>query len=299
MSYQRSRFIERGFTLVELLVVIAIIGILAGLLLPAVQSVRRSAAQTACSNNVRQIALGVMAFETSYRRYPSGINPPDHSTEPSLSWLGQILDHVEHGNLARVSDQEFKSGLHPVTGPHSAFQSYVDLFTCPVDPRSENARFTHGNILVGLTSYVGSCGTNYQSKDGVFGVGSQTRAASITDGLSNTILFGERPPSADNWYGWWYAGSGQASSGSPDMLLGALEVNDSATHVESCPVGPYPFSPGDLDDPCHVFHYWSFHSAGALFAHADGSVHFHSYEMEPELLPALATISGSEVVTFE
>ena len=152
---------------------------------------------------------------------------------------------------------------------------------------------------MGLTSYVGSCGTSYKNQNGVFGLGSATKTANITDGLSNTILFGERPPSADNWFGWWYAGSGQAFSGSPDMLLGASEINDGATHVESCPVGPYSYSPGDLDDPCHVFHYWSFHAGGALFAHADGSVHFHSYSIAPELIPALATISGGEVVTME
>ena len=78
MNPQRSLFNNRGFTLVELLVVMAIIGILTGLLLPAVQSVRRTAAQTACSNKVRQIAIGTLAFETSHRRYPSGINPSHH-----------------------------------------------------------------------------------------------------------------------------------------------------------------------------------------------------------------------------
>ncbi len=291
--------IRNGFTLIELLVVMAIIGILAGLLLPAVQSVRSSALRLECSNKVRQIGLATLAYESSHRHFPSGINAPDHPQRPSLGWMGQILAFVEQDNLYKQSVAEFASGTHPVGGPHATLQTYVDLFVCPSDPRSGQAQFTHDNRLVALTSYLGVCGTNYKTQDGIFFKDSKTRTAEIRDGLSNTLMIGERPPSADNWYGWWYAGLGQGASGSPDMLLGASEINDGANYAETCPAGPYEFSPGVIDEPCHLFHFWSLHPGGTHFALADGSVHFYSYTIDPTLIPVMATKSDGEVVNHE
>ena len=91
--------IRNGFTLIELLVVMAIIGILAGLFLPAVQSVRTSATRLECCNKVRQIGMATLAYESSRHHFPSGINDPDHPQRPSLGWLGQILPFAEQDNL--------------------------------------------------------------------------------------------------------------------------------------------------------------------------------------------------------
>ena len=294
-----SQLSKRGFTLVELLVVIAIIGILVGLTMPAVQSVRESARRTECSNNLRQIGLAVLNYEGSHRSFPSGINSFDDAKRPSISWLGQILPQIEQDNLAMTSSNEFAAGLHPTEGPHLALQTFVSLYACPSDPRSTGAHFTHENRLVALTSYVGVCGTNYTTEDGVFFRDSKTRASAIKDGLSSTIIIGERPPSADFWYGWWYAGFGQQGSGSPDMLLGTRELNDGASFAEDCPAGPYEFSVGDLDQQCDLFHFWSLHPGGGHFAFADGSVRFQAYDIDVEILPALSTIAGNEVVSFD
>ncbi|MDG1808443.1 MAG: DUF1559 domain-containing protein [Pirellulaceae bacterium] len=290
---------HKAYTLVELFVVIAIIGILVALLLPAVQSVREAARRTECSNNLRQITLAVTNFQSSRRQFPSGINSVDDAKRPSISWLAQILPHVEQDNLSRISTGEFAAGIHPTAGPHVALQTFVGVYACPTDPRSSGPHFTHENRLVALTSYVGVCGTNYTTEDGVFYRDSATRAADIKDGLSNTIMIAERPPSADEWYGWWYAGFGQEGSGSPDMLLGAREINDGATYAEDCPRGPYEFSRGEIEQQCDLFHYWSLHPGGSHFANADGSIHFHVYEIDSELIPALATIAGTEVVTLD
>ena len=285
----------RGLTLIELLVCIAVIGILVGLLFPAVQAARSAAQRTECGNRVRQIALATLAFEASNRQFPSGINSPDHPQRPSLSWLGQILPYIEQGNLANQSSIEFQSGLNPV-GQHATFQTYVNSFMCPSDPRAgAGAQYTHQNRLVALTSYVGVCGTNFKTQDGIFFQNSQTRSADIRDGLSSTIMIGERPPSSDNWYGWWYAGAGQACSGSPDMLLGANEINDGAKYAESCPPGSYEFGPGSVAEQCDLFHFWSLHPGGAHFAYADGSVHFLAWSVDRAIIPALATIDGGEV----
>jgi prepilin-type N-terminal cleavage/methylation domain-containing protein len=76
-----NRFL--GFTLVELLVVIAIVGILIGMLLPAVQMVRESARRTNCTNNVRQVALAIHNYESAFRHLPNGINAFDDDSHPS------------------------------------------------------------------------------------------------------------------------------------------------------------------------------------------------------------------------
>ncbi len=180
---------------------------------------------------------------------------------------------------------------------HIGLQRVVPLYQCPSDPRSGAPQWTHEGRLVGLTSYVGNAGTNYTTKDGVLFLDSKTRPSQIRDGLSNTLLVGERPPAADGWYGWWYAGVGQQGSGSPDMLLGALELNQHTTYDSAaCAEGPYAFGPGKIDQQCHLFHYWSMHSGGANFALCDGSVRFLSYDIGPEILPALATANAGEAV---
>ena len=76
-------------------------------------------------------------------------------------------------------------------------------------------------------------------------------------------------------------------------------MNDGATHAESCPPGPYTFQNGTLDEQCDLFHFWSLHPGGAHFVNADGSVHFHSYAMDQQILPALATRGGKEIVTLQ
>ena len=177
-------------------------------------------------------------------------------------------------------------------------QTVVPLYECPSNPESGRAHFTNGNRLVALTNYVGVNGTNYENKDGVFFQGSNTRPANITDGLSNTLIIGERPPSADYWYGWWYAGLGQDASGSPDMLLGTREKNDGANFAEHCAPGPYNFVPGETNQQCDTFHFWSLHRGGANFAFADGSVRFLTYSAD-EIMSELATVAGGETVQLQ
>jgi len=116
--------------------------------------------------------------------------------------------------------------------------------------------------------------------------------AEILDGLSNTVMVGERPPSADNRFGWWYAGVGQHATGSGDMVLGVRECLDTD---EPCPKGPNHFRLGTDRDVCHFLHFWSHHSNGANFCFADGSVRFLAYGADA-VLPALATRAGNESV---
>ena len=108
-------------------------------------------------------------------------------------------------------------------------------------------------------------------------------------------MIGERPPSADERFGWWYAGTGQDRDGSADMILGVREKRGSDFSLRSCPPGPYEFGPGRLDNQCDALHFWSLHPGGAHFAFCDESVRFLTYSADP-ILPALATRAGGETV---
>jgi prepilin-type processing-associated H-X9-DG protein len=184
---------------------------------------------------------------------------------------------------------------------HTGMTTPVGLYGCPSDPHAGAIHWTHQNRLVTITNYLGVNGTNYLTEDGIFYRDSRTRMRDIQDGTSHTLLAGERPPSPDFWYGWWYAGYGQDGTGSVDMLLGVNEIRgdvDYKSYLEDCPAGPYEFQQGDPDRMCSALHFWSHHPGGAHFAFADGSLRFMSYESAP-LMGALATIRGGEVVTLD
>ena len=287
-----------GFTLVELLVVIAIIGVLIGMLLPAVQMVREAARRTDCTNRMKQISLALLNYESSHRRLPPGITDSAATPWASSTWLTQILPFVEQQGVWDQASVDYRSSPNPFAG-HLGLQTVLPTFNCPSDPNAGELHWTHQSRLVASTDYLGVNGTDHQQLDGVFYLESQTRMADVLDGTSQTLLFGERPPSADFWYGWWYAGHGFNGSGSPDMLLGVRELNAAppsggTTYLESCPPGPYSFGPGKVDQQCDALHFWSFHPGGANFALVDGSIHFLAYDGDT-VLPALATRAGSEV----
>jgi prepilin-type N-terminal cleavage/methylation domain-containing protein/prepilin-type processing-associated H-X9-DG protein len=122
------------------------------------------------------------------------------------------------------------------------------------------------------------------------------KISAVTDGLSNTLMVGERPPSFDLVYGWWFAGSGFDDCGTGDMVLGVRETAPpSLTGYAKCTAGPYHFQAGNISNECDQFHFWSFHSGGSNFVMGDGSVRFLSYEADT-VLPAMSTRAGGEVV---
>jgi prepilin-type processing-associated H-X9-DG protein len=125
---------------------------------------------------------------------------------------------------------------------------------------------------------------------------SKVRLEDIIDGSTNTLIVGERPPSADLRLGWWYAGWGQNKTGSMDTTLGVRELNvNTSYHKNTCSQGPYDFARGQIDNQCDAFHFWSPHKGGAHFLFADGAVRFLSYDVN-RIMPALATRSGGEAI---
>ena len=290
-----------AFTLIELLVVIAIIAILIGMLLPAVQKVREAAARARCQNNLKQVALALHSFHDTQQVLPKGrrdlvgSKPDPHRY---ASWAVPALPHLERTDLWQAAEAAFRVQPSPfVNPPHTALATVVPILICPSDARVSQPQIApKDNVLVAFTSYLGVAGLTTRGAEGVLFTDSAVRFADITDGLSNTLLLGERPPSSDFQYGWWYAGNGQDGTGSADFLLGVREINLLPSGAAfPCGPGQYHYKPSRFDDPCGMFHFWSPHPGGANFALADGSVRFLAYAADP-VMPALATRAKGETV---
>jgi prepilin-type N-terminal cleavage/methylation domain-containing protein/prepilin-type processing-associated H-X9-DG protein len=283
-----------GFTLVELLVVVGILATLIGLLLPAVQKVRASAARADCQNRLKQIVLAAHSYESGHSVLPAGLAKGGNGEPfPSIGWLGRLLPHVEQGPLWELSVRAYAfQPFNPFRLPHQGIMTPVKVYACPADGRQSEAHNTHANYRVAVTGYLGVSGTDHRRLDGVLYPGSKTRLTDVTDGMSSTLFAGERPPSPDFWYGWWYASGGDKG----DTTLGVRELNSVPdAYAMGCSSGPYAFADGKVDGPCDMFHFWSLHSGGAYFAFADGSVRFLPYSANG-ILPALATRAGGEAV---
>lgn len=289
--------VRRGFSLAELMVVTAVIGALAALLLPAVQKVRAAANRVQCSNNLKQIGLALHAYADSHSSLPPGVTSEKPGERyPRMSWMARLLPYVEEGPLWKATLGAYGYEQVPyVNPPHIGFAMPIRVFACPADPRMFEPHETYFNLRTASTSYLGVLGTAYTNTDGVLFVDSRVQWRDISDGTSNTAMVAERPPSDDFWFGWWYAGYGQAGTGSTDMVLGARERNSGLDPVGNCPVGPYHYQKGQLGQPCDVFHFWSMHPGGAYFLFADGAVHFLPYSADG-ILPAVATRAGGEPV---
>lgn len=290
---------HRGFTLAELVVVLAIIGVLLSLTLCAVQRVRNAAIQLQCGNNLRQIGLALQMYHDTRFLLPPGFSDtPFSQPYPKLGWPARLLPFVEQDNLWRLTTEAFQIDRDPFHNPpHVGLATVVPLFLCPADGRLSYPQESRG-YTVAFTSYLGVEGKDLLSRDGLLYYNSTVSFSDVTDGLSYTVMVGERPPSADFYYGWWYTGFGQSGSGSLDMTLGVGEINRyRRPEFRRCPPGPYSFGPGSLRSDCDLFHFWSLHPDGANFLCADGSVHFLSYSAR-SVLPALGTRASGEAVAL-
>ncbi len=297
-SATTRRLSRRAFSLVEVATVIAILGLLFGLVVAAVQRVRAAAARASCGNNLRQIALAAHHYHDQFKKFPPGTRSPQGPDPmPFITWQAQLLPFLDQADLWRLTELAFRSDpdfLH--NPPHVGLSTPLRIYGCPSDPRAATAPLLADGIARALTSYQGSAGTRASRRDGILFLDSTVRLAYVSDGASSTLLAGERPPSPDFLFGWWYAGWGQDKDGEGDAVLGVRTLNRQDKYP-SCPVGPYPFTAGSIKDPCDTFHFWSLHPGGAHFAFADGSVRFLRYDADP-ILPALATRAGGESVAL-
>ncbi|MBX9578826.1 MAG: DUF1559 domain-containing protein [Gemmataceae bacterium] len=283
-----------GLSLVEVVVVIGIVGLLVGLTLPAVQKVREAAARSRCQNNLRQLALGLHQYAAAHPALPPGVsNAGPADPFPFMGWHARLLPFLEQDALwaeavaAYAADRDF---LHDP--PHRGLTLSLPVLGCPLDPRTLSPQVVAYETIRGLTSYPGVEGTNADRPDGMLYLNSGVRLVEVTDGTSNTLLVGERPPSADMALGWWYAGWGQAKDGEAEMVLG-VKTRPKHHSFDGCGGRARRYGPGRLDDQCSALQFWSPHPGGANFAFADGAVRFVGYAAA-DLLPALATRAAGD-----
>lgn len=194
-----------GFTLVELLVVIAIIGILIGLLLPAVQAVRAAARRTVCANNMKQIALAVHNYESAIQRFPvNQIGPglPNGSggyQSGYYSWLVPILPHIEQINLHQQFDHTINHGDgddYKISSDHpnaAAVNTRVATYLCP----SDNPNLNNAVILGSANPYPGS----YVANAGWPSYASGYSGERATPGSFNGVIPLVHPSQSVGWHG--------------------------------------------------------------------------------------------------
>ncbi|CAN5370110.1 hypothetical protein BH10PLA2_BH10PLA2_34750 [soil metagenome] len=292
-----------GFTLIELLVVIAIIAVLVGLLLPAVQKVREAASRMSCQNNLKQIGLAAMNYESSYNKLPPGyLGPLQNETQTGsnptavqfTSVLASLLPYIEQNNVYNgilvkmdvntldqnwwnepstwtVAHTRIKTYLCPSTDPYqstngaSVVGHFANIATAPnilyttaVYSNSQEAG-PNGELL-GRTNYAGVMGTlgrgtfpDYNKYQGIFTNRSKTGITQISDGTSNTLMFGE------------FLGGADPAPGGPSKYAGSWMGFGCLPTL----TGLAGSGPGQPD----WTQYSSRHTGIVNFCFADGSVH--------------------------
>lgn len=252
-----------GFTLVELLVVVAIVGALVALLLPAVQAARESARRVKCQNNLKQVGLALIAYHDAHGKYPVGClewRPWGGTDQRQLAWSAYLLPHLEQQLLFNRLDLN-KPFDDPVNEEPAS--TVVEVFLCPSAELNDESR--------GPTHYAGINGENTSTPNspqkGVLLVDREVRVLEITDGTVSTLIVAEDSRFAD---GQWINGR--------NVLTQAYEINSEKAN---------PRIENDIR---------SEHPGGAYGLTCSGSVHFLTDDLDLEVLAALCTRAGDEVI---
>lgn len=307
----KNNLSKKAFTLVELLVVIAIIGILIGMLLPAVQSVRESARRATCMNNMRQIGIAVLNFESANMKLPPGrLGCDDIGEQMSVSQCQagltaiekngasgfvSILPQLELGNLSQQLDVE-NGGLwnrdvddvqwwQDFPEKRAGVQEFLPVYWCPSES-GEKQSAVYQPLFAAVASYAfsnGSLGpdnpvhTTKYKNTGAFIYHSQIKLANINDGLSNTFFAGEvvRPDTHESSNVWSYAIANADSLRTTTNPLNTLPGDGIVVELRNGAFG-------------------SSHPGGANFLYGDGHVSFTNDAIEMDAYQALSTINGGD-----
>ena len=273
-----SRSTRDGFSLIECLVVIAIIAILIGMIAPATRRVGGAAASVQCKNNLKQLILGLLDYESTdrpasspsklqadqptARLFPTGCWGPGTLPEERLSWMVELLPYVEQDTLYRQFDaQKGYAGNLP------AGQQCVRLFLCPgSEERGDRPAVSHYIALSGL-GYGAAARPGGEIGNGFMGYDRATSLEMIRDGASNTIALMETRVNLGPW-----------ARGGMTNLRG-FDLGDAPVSGDQ---GPF-FS----------------HNRGMHAAMADGSLRIIRPSIDPRNLAAAITIAGGETINLD
>jgi prepilin-type N-terminal cleavage/methylation domain-containing protein len=317
--------LRRGFTLIELLVVIAIIGILIGLLLPAVQKVREAANRIKCQNNLKQIAIALHNYANANGdTFPKGTqNSTLNFGTPRMSWFPYMLPFMEQDAVYRNFD--FSAGTTPSFGtansatPTSPTAAVISTYVCPSDPGPTQGQYPSGYYSLGnympffggLDMGSANPAVLTSSQRAAFGFNWGARFADFLDGTSNTMIFGEYLRSTGTISGglgqdqrgmlWQSDESGGGhiytrytpNTSNPDIFYPSWWCVDS-------PQTNLPCTGGSTSGNDHTAAARSRHVGGVSVAMGDGSVRFVSQSVDlMGVWRPMATIAGGEVVSLD
>jgi prepilin-type N-terminal cleavage/methylation domain-containing protein/prepilin-type processing-associated H-X9-DG protein len=283
-----------AFTLIELLVVIAIIGVLVGLLVPAVQKVREAASRTACSNNLKQIGLGLHNYHDANKKFPPSNTA---SLKKKHSWIPFILPYLEQDNLFQQYrfDKNWSSAKNK-----KAVSTPLRLFQCPATPVQDrvDGKFkslpacVDYNAVEGVSPNLVLLGFVPPTLNlhGIMFKNSNTKLTDIWDGTSNTIMVGEDAGRPQVYLARHQPVAGYATGGAWADPKGPFTLNGSS-YDGTVIYGPCGINCNNNNE------FYSFHQgfAGALFA--DGHVQFLQDQISIRTLAALVTYLGEEPVS--
>jgi prepilin-type N-terminal cleavage/methylation domain-containing protein/prepilin-type processing-associated H-X9-DG protein len=318
-----------GFTLVELLVVIAIIAVLLGLLLPAVQKVREAGNRIQCTNNLKQLALAALNYHDDTKKFPNGVHPVDSINGGHANgtcWEVELLPYLERQSLKdRWDYTEFGNN---VAGGRNATTAHVlPVLLCPSDAMTDPVcfvdlspwypQYAYAIGFYALGSYGGNAGQwsgngPLATRDGIFFQDSSIRLADVTDGASNTFLFGERSHRdlefdrltfaySPSFYPLGKMGKWAAvfPTGGGSILERLLSTPVPVNYRVPAGTPPEEFLGPTGAENCRLRAFGSGHPGGANFAFVDGSVRFVGDSIPLTTLQALSTRAGGEVVSAD
>lgn len=319
MSRPQQRW-RLGFSLVELLVVIAIISILLGLLLPAVQYSREAARRISCSNNLRQVALGMLNYEGTNKRFPPGFTSPGMTM-----WSAFVLPYVEQNNLYNdISLGGPWTG--PIANPQNiqALGHLLPVFRCPSSDQAILEFDSNLSVDRVPCSYLAVCSglrdresgdfpwagmnrfENHPQSDGIFYLNSGTRMAEIRDGTSHTALVADTfvdqsvrgldAAGNDQKLDHWYIGSGELLSYQQHLDAGYFSGEVSEC-LGSTAIAINAFSREDATTNQKELGFGSRHAQGINVAMADGHLEFVSANISAAAWSARGTIHQGESVS--